>query len=104
MYAAQVGGAPDLLDQAFRAVQTTAAAMLSGWLAERVFDTGLPARGIGLLAGLLGLYVGSWVWAWGGWDAGPTFGSFPIAPAIAGAFGVCAILKLVGLGLAGPKW
>jgi uncharacterized membrane protein YeaQ/YmgE (transglycosylase-associated protein family) len=84
-------------------VTTAAAAMLSGWVAERVIDTGVRVRGIAPLAGLFGLYVGQWVWASGGWDSGPRVAGCPIVPAVVGAFGVCALLKLVALGFAGPR-
>jgi hypothetical protein len=91
-------------DQAFRVVQATAVAMLVGWIVERALDTGLRVRGLGLLAGLVGLYAGAWIWAYGGWGHGPMFGDLALAPTIAGAFAVCGFLKLVGLGLAGPRW
>ena len=104
MYAVEVVSAQQVADHAFRALQVTAVAMLSGWLAERALDTGFRVRGLGPLAGLVGIYVGSWVWAYGGWTHGPTFGDYAIVPAIAGSFAVCGVLKLVGLGLAGPRW
>jgi len=91
------------VDQAWRVGQVAGVAMLAGWIAERVLDTGLPVRGSGPLAGLIGLCLGSWLWAWGGWDSGPMLGSVPIIPAFAGAFAVCAVLKLVSLGLASPR-
>ncbi len=100
MYAIQQQAA----DQAFRVVQATALAMLVGWLVERALDTGLRVRGLGLLAGLVGLYAGAWMWASGGWGHGPMFGDLALAPTIAGVFAVCGFLKLVGLGLAGPRW
>ena len=84
-------------------VSTAAAAMLSGWVAERVIDTGVRVPGIAPLAGLVGLWVGQWVWACAGWDAGPRIADCPIAPAVVGALAVCAGLKLVGLGFAGSR-
>jgi len=92
------------VDQTFRVIQATAGAMLVGWLVERALDTGFRVRGLGLLAGLIGLYAGTWIWACGGWNHGPMLGDLAIAPTIVGAFAVCGVLKLVGLGLAGPRW
>ena len=80
-----------------------AAAMLSGWVAERVMDSGVRLRGIGPLAGLVGLWVGRWAWAIAGWDPGPRVAGCPIAPAVGGAFAVCAVLKLVTLAFAGSR-
>jgi uncharacterized membrane protein YeaQ/YmgE (transglycosylase-associated protein family) len=82
----------------------TAGAMLVGWVAERAFDTGLRVRGIGLLCGVIGLHVGSLLWSWAGLQTGPTIVGFPIVPAVAGSLAVCALLKLVTLGVAGPRW
>jgi len=104
MYSVEIVSAQQVADNAFRALQVTAVAMLAGWLAERALDTGFRVRGLGPLAGLLGLYVGSWFWAYGGWNHGPMVGDYAIAPAVAGALAVCAVLKLVGLGFAGPRW
>lgn len=104
MYFADPGGTPDAFDQAWRVVQAVAAAMLAGSVTERALDTGVHVRGIGPLAGLVGLYVGAWLWAWGGWAGGPTIGDHAIAPTVVGALAVCGVLKLVGLGAAGPRW
>ena len=93
-----------MVDEAWRIGQAAGAAMLAGWAAERVLDTGLRIRGIGPLAGAIGLGLGSWLWSWEGWDQGPMLGSVPVVPALAGAFAVCGVLKLVGLGLASPRW
>ena len=38
-------------------------AIVLGLLAERVLDTGIRIPGIGAAAGLLGLYLGAWLWA-----------------------------------------
>jgi len=103
MYAAPIGTAV-MANEAYRLAETVAAAMLAGWVAERTVDTGLKTRGTAPLAGLAGLYIGRALWAWGGWSAGPIVGGFPVVPAVAGAFAVCALLKLVRLGAAGPRW
>jgi uncharacterized membrane protein YeaQ/YmgE (transglycosylase-associated protein family) len=84
-------------------VSTAVAAMLSGWVAERVIDSGVRLPGIGPLTGLVGLWVGQWLWASGGWDTGPRIGAFPIAPAVVGTVAVAAVLKLVAVGFAGSR-
>ena len=84
-------------------LSTAAAAMLAGWVAERLIDTGVRLPGIAPLAGVAGLCVGQWVWAGAGWEPGPVIAGFPVVPAVAGAFGVCAVLKLVALGFAGSR-
>ena len=103
MYAAGQASDP-VLSHAVGAAQATAMAMLAGWLVERVLDTGLRIPAIGPIAGLVGSWIGTWLWAWGGWDVGPSIGGFAIVPAVAGAFAVCGALKLVALGMAGPRW
>jgi hypothetical protein len=77
--------------------------MLAGWISERALDTGLGIRGIAPLAGLVGLYAGRALWGWTGWSVGPLVAGFAVVPALAGALATCAVLKLVGLGLAGPR-
>jgi uncharacterized membrane protein YeaQ/YmgE (transglycosylase-associated protein family) len=104
MYAVEQASSPAAVTDAIRAAQAAAGAMLAGWLTERVLDTGLDIVGVGALAGLLGAWLGSSVWTWGGWDVGPSLGGFAVLPALAGAFAVCAVLKLVSVGMAGPRW
>ena len=84
-------------------VSTAVAAMLSGWVAETVIDTGVRLPGIGPLTGLAGLWVGQWLWFCGGWDTGPRIAACPIVPAIVGALAVSAVLKLVAVGFAGSR-
>jgi len=72
-------------------------AIVLGLLAERVLDTGIRIPGIGAAAGLLGLYLGAWLWDLTGWSAGPQLAGLPIVPTAAGAFAVCGFLKLIGL-------
>jgi hypothetical protein len=103
MYAAGQASTP-VLNDVLGAAQATAMAMLAGWLGDRALDIGLRIPGIGPLAGLAGAWVGSSLWAWGGWDTGPSLGGFAVLPAIAGTFAVCALLKLVSVGMAGPRW
>ena len=103
MYATEAGG-PLVMNEGVRLLQAVAVAMLAGWLAERAVDTGLRIRGIGLLAGLLGLYAGRWIWAATGWHDGPVVAGLALLPLVAGAFAVCGVLKLVSLGFPGARW
>ena len=103
MYAAPITAAT-MANEAYGLASTVATAMLAGWIAERTIDTGTTTRGTAPLAGLLGLYVGRALWTWGDWNSGPVVAGFPIVPSIAGAFLVCGFLKLVRLGVAGPRW
>lgn len=104
MYAVEQASSPVALNDAIHAAQAAAAAMLAGWLTERILDTGFNIVGIGALAGLVGAWLGSTFWGWNGWDVGPSLGGFAVLPALAGAFAVCALLKLVNVGMAGPRW
>ena len=72
-------------------------AIVLGLLAERVLDTGIRIPGIGAAAGLLGLYLGAWLWDLTGWSSGPLLAGLPIVPTATGAFAVCGFLKLIGL-------
>ncbi len=104
MYAVEHASSPAAVNEAIRAAQAAAGAMLAGWLTERVLDTGVNIVGVGPVAGLFGAWLGSSLWSWGDWDVGPSLGSFAVLPALAGAFLVCALLKLVNVGMAGPRW
>ena len=84
-------------------MEVTGTAMLLGWLAERVLDTGIRVPGIGAAAGVVGLYAGAWLWDLTGWSSGPRLAGFPIVPTAAGAFAVCGFLKLIGLAADGPS-
>lgn len=94
---------PDLMSQAWSLLQITAVAAAAGWTAERLLDTGVHSRGLPLLAGLFGLYLGPYLLDMTGWEGGPTVAGFPLAAAFAGALAICAFLKLVNLGAAGPR-
>ena len=104
MSAADAGLSPELMSEMWRLVQVTTVAMLAGWAAEQLFDTGLRIRGLALFCGLAGLYVGSWLWAVGGWDGGPTVAGEGILPLFAGSLAVSGLFKLLSLGAAGPRW
>lgn len=77
-------------------------AVLAGWVAEQL--TGIHVRGLALVSGLAGLYLGSWVWAIGGWADGPTVAGAGIMPLFVGALAVSGFVKLLALGAAGPRW
>jgi hypothetical protein len=77
-------------------------ALLAGWVAEQL--TGIHVRGLALFSGLAGLYLGSWVWAMGGWANGPTVAGAGIAPLFVGALAVSGFVKLLALGASGPRW
>ena len=104
MYAADEAATPAAVNQALGVIQAVGVAMLAGWLTERALDTGLRIPAVGPLCGLVGLWAGGWLWHWGGWDTGPLLGGVAVVPALAGTLGVCAILKLVSVGAAGPRW
>ncbi len=85
-------------------MEVTGTAMLLGWIAERVLDTGIHIPGIGAAAGVCGYYFGAWLWDLTGWSDGPLIAGFPIVPTFAGALAVCGFLKLVGLAADHPRW
>jgi hypothetical protein len=95
---------PVLLDSAIHFVQIGVLALLAGWVAEQLLDTGIRIRGLALFSGLAGLYFGSWVWAAGGWADGPTVAGAGIMPLFAGALAVSGFFKLLAIGAAGPRW
>ena len=77
-------------------------ALLAGWLAEQLLD--IHVRGLALVSGLAGLYLGSWLWAVGGWAYGPTVAGAGIMPLFVGALAVSGFVKLLALGASGPRW
>jgi hypothetical protein len=83
--------------------QLGAIAATVGWLAERTLNTGVSTRGLPLLAGLFGIYLGSHAWFLNTVE-GPMVAGQALFPALAGAFAVCSFLKLANLGLAAPRW
>jgi hypothetical protein len=95
---------PVVLHSGTHIVQITVLALLAGWVAEQLLDTGLRIRGLALFCGLAGLYFGSWLWAVGGWASGPTVAGTGIMPLFAGALAVCGFFKLLALGASGPRW
>ena len=94
---------PEFMNQVWSLAQVTAIAAAAGWTAERLLDTGVQTRGLPLLSGLFGLYLGPYLLDLTGWYGGPSLAGHPLAPAFAGALAICAFLKLVSLGAAGPR-
>jgi hypothetical protein len=93
----------ELLRQLWRFLQVAALALVAGWTAERVLDSRTGTRGVSLLCGLGGLWIGSWATAAGGWSGGPAVAGHAVLPAFAGAFLVSGLIRLVTLGVAGPR-
>ena len=104
MYAAPAGTALHAVGYGWHVMEVTGTAMLLGWIAERVLDTGIHIPGIGAAAGVCGYYFGAWLWDLTGWSDGPLIAGFPIVPTFAGALAVCGFLKLVGLAADHPRW
>jgi uncharacterized membrane protein YeaQ/YmgE (transglycosylase-associated protein family) len=104
MYALGPAPAQDLADHVVQMTHLGGVALLVGWLAERTVDTGFRTRGLALVAGAVGCYTGSSLCSMTGWDAGPVVWGWALLPSLAGAFAVCGLLKLVSLGVAGPRW
>ncbi len=95
---------PIALHSGMQVLQIGVLALLAGWVAEQLLDTGIRVRGLALFSGLAGLYFGSWVWAVGGWSHGPTVAGAGIMPLFAGALAVSGFFKLLALGASGPRW
>jgi hypothetical protein len=104
MWSAEAGLNPEFVSEVWRVTQLATVAMLAGWVADQLLDTGLRVRGLPLFCGLAGLYIGSWFWGMGGWDGGPTVAGHGILPLFAGTLAVSGVFKLVSLGAAGPRW
>jgi len=103
MYAVDAGADPEVVRAALTLLQTSALAVLAGWIAERALDTGIRVRGLFVLCGAAGLPVGAWLWAVVGWPDGPILGGQAIVPAFAGALAVAAVFKLINLGTTGSR-
>jgi hypothetical protein len=95
---------PFVLHSGTQVLQIGALALLAGWVAQQLLDTGIRVRGLALFSGLAGLYLGSWLWAAGGWANGPSVAGQGILPLFAGALAVSGFFKLVALGASGPRW
>jgi hypothetical protein len=74
-----------------------------GWLAARAFDSGVRVPGFSLVVGFAGYLFGTWVWDTGGLGGGPIVASIDLVPLAAGTLIVAFLLKLVGLGVVGPR-
>jgi hypothetical protein len=104
MYPTMTLAEPVALHGATQVLQIAVLALLAGWVAEHLLDTGLRIRGLALFCGLAGLYFGSWLWAVGGWESGPTVAGQAVMPLFAGSLAVSGFFKLLALGAAGPRW
>lgn len=93
-----------MISELHQLVAVVAIAISAGVMAEMLLQTGVHSRGLPVLAGLFGLYVGHWLFEVTGMPVGPMIGGYPILPAWVGAFGFCAFAKLASLGVAGPRW
>jgi hypothetical protein len=93
-----------VLHSGTQVLQIAALALLMGWVAEQLLDTGIRIRGLALFCGIAGLYLGSWIWAVGGWANGPTVAGLGIMPMFAGSLAVSGFFKLLALGASGPRW
>ena len=94
----------ELMREAWSLLQVVGVSGVAGWMATRLLDPGLATRGLALLAGLFGCYAGSWTLELTGWPPGPTIAGESVMGAFAGALAICAFLKLVSVGLDGPRW
>ena len=95
---------PIVLHSGTQVLQIGLLALLAGWVAEQLLDTGIRVRGLALFCGLAGLYFGTWLWGVGGWSSGPTVAGQGIMPLFAGALAVSGFFKLLALGASGPRW
>jgi uncharacterized membrane protein YeaQ/YmgE (transglycosylase-associated protein family) len=89
---------PQVLGQAWTILQLVVVAFVAGWTAERVLDTEVHTRGLSLLSGLFGLYVGPRLLEMTGWPTGPEVAGQPVLGAIVGAMVIGSFLKLASLG------
>jgi uncharacterized membrane protein YeaQ/YmgE (transglycosylase-associated protein family) len=103
MYTAHATANPDLIRDAVELGQLVAVAVGFGWVAERLLDTEVSARGTAFLCGIAGLYSGSWIFAEAGWFRGPAIAGQALIPGFVGALIVAGVLKMVGLAVAGPR-
>jgi uncharacterized membrane protein YeaQ/YmgE (transglycosylase-associated protein family) len=97
------GVEPQFMAQVLSLAQLAVVAAAVGWIAEWILNTGVTTRGLPLLAGLFGIYLGSELSFLHLID-GPTLAGQALVPAFMGAFVVCSFLKLANLGFAGPRW
>ena len=104
MYTASAETNANLLEHGIALMQVAGIALLSGWTVSRLVDLGGEVRGLSFLAGLVGFYAGSWFGSLHGLSGGVLLAGHPLVPALLGVLCVGMILKLLVLGLAGPRW
>jgi|CXWL01.1.fsa_nt_gi hypothetical protein len=94
----------ELLHEAWGLLQLVMVGGIMGFIANRTLDPGLRARGLAAAVGLCGLYLAPLlVEAGWPWPTGPLIVGQPLLPALAVTLGITGTLKLLGLGLAGPR-
>jgi hypothetical protein len=91
------------LNQAWNFVPAVLLIATVGWVADRALDAGLRVPGFSLVVGFAGYLFGTWVWDTGGLGGGPIVASVDLVPLAAGTLIVAFVLKLVGLGVTGPR-
>jgi len=101
MYAA--AAEPDLAQSAWSWLHLGVLALLFGWFAERVVEPGVRIRGLAILAGVAGIYAGPTLWTITGLAGGPRLWGYALVPGFLGSLAVCAFLRLVSLGVEGPR-
>lgn len=94
---------PGLSELTRTLLQAVVLAIGVGWVADQLVATGVRVRGLGLIAGFVGVYAGSWLWQAVGWPHGPSLAGHPLIPAFAGAIAVCAVVKIFGAGIQGSR-
>ena len=84
-------------------VEVIVIVLLAGWLASLTLDPAFRFLGAPVVIGIVGMYMGSWLWDVTGWAGGPTVADLEIAPLLAGTLAVSGFLKLVGLSVVGSS-
>ncbi len=100
LFAGLQGG---MFDEGARLLQVSLVAVVAGLLAEALVDTGTRARGMPLLCGLTGVWLGNWAARLADWSPAPHVADHALLPALLGTLTVAVFVKLVGLGIVGPQ-
>ena len=99
------GTTNELLQEVWGLLQLLVTGGIMGFVAHRTFDPSVHARGMPAAVGLFGLYLAPFlVEAGWPWSTGPLVAGQPLLPALALTLAMTAVLKLVGLGVEGPRW
>ncbi|HZP42377.1 MAG TPA: hypothetical protein VFD84_12845 [Candidatus Binatia bacterium] len=78
-------------------------ALVSGWIAEQLLDSNLRMPGTALVYGVIGLYLGTWLGGFYGFDVGPAVDGQSILAIVVGAIVVAAMARVFGFAAAGPQ-